>query len=128
VVCLKKSVTKSALYVACSRATTLSGLFFDGDFTPPIKPQHDAVELELTRLLSMELTLDADEHLVVSHLLSPGDYGKRVKVGAKVSQKQENDIWDHRAEHEKNPSLRTPIETGQSTNQSVKKRCYGISS
>jgi hypothetical protein len=50
VVCLKKSVTRSALYVACSRATTVSGLFFDGDFTPPMKPQYDAVELELSRL------------------------------------------------------------------------------
>jgi hypothetical protein len=138
VVCLKKSVIRSALYVACSRATTLSGLFFEGDFTPPIKLQHDAVELELSRLLSVELKLDADEHSIESHLLSPRDYGKLVKFN-QVAQRQANDIFDHPTtplqisdvhscvpdhyrtcgEHENNSFLLTSKETCQSTDKLV---------
>ncbi|CAF1490338.1 unnamed protein product, partial [Rotaria sordida] len=44
VVNLKKGMTRSELYVACSRATKASGLYLIGDFVPPKPPErNDAV-------------------------------------------------------------------------------------
>ena len=46
VVNLKKGMTRSELYVACSRATKASGLYLIGDFVPPKPPErNDAVTL-----------------------------------------------------------------------------------
>ena len=46
VVNLKKGMTRSELYVACSRATKASGLYLIGDFFPPKPPEHnDAVTM-----------------------------------------------------------------------------------
>ncbi|CAF0843236.1 unnamed protein product [Adineta ricciae] len=41
VVNLKKGMTRSELYVACSRATKASGLYLIGDFVPPKPPEHN---------------------------------------------------------------------------------------
>ena len=48
---LKRRITRAALYVACSRATTASGLFIVGSFVP-LKPfaGEDPVNVELNRL------------------------------------------------------------------------------
>ncbi|CAF2898225.1 unnamed protein product, partial [Rotaria sp. Silwood2] len=46
VVNLKKGMTRSELYVACSRATKASGLYLIGDLVPPKPPEHnDAVAM-----------------------------------------------------------------------------------
>ncbi|CAF1095355.1 unnamed protein product [Rotaria sp. Silwood1] len=46
VVNLKKGMTRSELYVACSRATKASGLYLIGDFVPPKPPErNDAVTM-----------------------------------------------------------------------------------
>ena len=46
VVNLKKGMTRSELYVACSRATKASGLYLIGDFVPPKPPErNDAVAM-----------------------------------------------------------------------------------
>lgn len=48
---LKKAVPRNSLYVACSRATSLDGLFIFGTFIPPKKPSEtDAVLNELRDL------------------------------------------------------------------------------
>jgi nucleoside-triphosphatase THEP1 len=49
VVKLKKCLPRDQLYVACSRSTTLDGLFLDGAFEPP-PPPPEYVLLELARL------------------------------------------------------------------------------
>ncbi|CAF1542519.1 unnamed protein product, partial [Rotaria sp. Silwood1] len=41
VVNLKKGMTRSELYVACSRATKASGLYLIGDFVPPKPPERN---------------------------------------------------------------------------------------
>ena len=46
VVNLKKGITRSELYVACSRATKAAGLYLIGDFVPPKPPErNDAVTM-----------------------------------------------------------------------------------
>ena len=46
VVNLKKGMTRSELYVACSRATKANGLYLIGDFVPPKPPErNDAVAM-----------------------------------------------------------------------------------
>ncbi|CAF1307832.1 unnamed protein product [Rotaria sordida] len=46
VVNLKKGMTRSELYVSCSRATKSSGLYLIGDFVPPKPPErNDAVSM-----------------------------------------------------------------------------------
>ncbi|CAF4032542.1 unnamed protein product [Rotaria sp. Silwood2] len=46
VVNLKKGMTRSELYVACSRATKATGLYLIGDFVPPKPPErNDAVAM-----------------------------------------------------------------------------------
>ncbi|CAF1553110.1 unnamed protein product, partial [Adineta ricciae] len=46
VINLKKGMTRSELYVACSRATKASGLYLIGDFVPPKPPErNDAVAM-----------------------------------------------------------------------------------
>ncbi|CAF4785616.1 unnamed protein product, partial [Rotaria sp. Silwood2] len=41
VVNLKKGMTRSELYVACSRATKATGLYLIGDFVPPKPPERN---------------------------------------------------------------------------------------
>jgi hypothetical protein len=48
---LTRKLTRESLYVACSRATSLQGLFVDGAFEPPASPgPRDLVSLEMARL------------------------------------------------------------------------------
>jgi nucleoside-triphosphatase THEP1 len=49
VVKIQKKLPRDQLYVACSRSTSLEGLYFDGNFEPP-GPPPDFVLLELARL------------------------------------------------------------------------------
>jgi hypothetical protein len=52
----KKKMTREELYVACSRATSLNGLFIKGKFMPPSAPAPDnPVTLEMERLRSIPL-------------------------------------------------------------------------
>jgi hypothetical protein len=47
----KKKITREELYVACSRATSLNGLFINGNFVPPATPAPDnPVTLEMEKL------------------------------------------------------------------------------
>jgi hypothetical protein len=51
VIHLKKGITRSALYVACSRAKTSDGLFLIGEFIAKnIPPENERVTKEITRL------------------------------------------------------------------------------
>lgn len=53
------SLTRPELYVACSRATSLKGLFIDGDFIPPSPPHGiDLVGDEMRRLRETPLALE----------------------------------------------------------------------
>jgi len=46
-----RKLTRELLYVACSRATSLAGLYIDGEFEPPNPPpEDDPVSQEMTRL------------------------------------------------------------------------------
>lgn len=48
---LSRRLTREQLYVACSRASSLEGLFLDGIFVPPAPPgPSDPVTLEMERL------------------------------------------------------------------------------
>jgi hypothetical protein len=48
---LSRKMTRESLYVACSRATSLKGLFIDGTFEPPAAPSiRDLVSAEMIRL------------------------------------------------------------------------------
>jgi len=50
----RRKLSRELLYVACSRATSLKGLFIDGTFEPPVKPSfNDPVTLEMERLRSI---------------------------------------------------------------------------
>ncbi|SAM00102.1 hypothetical protein [Absidia glauca] len=54
---LSGGVSRALLYVACSRATTLSGLFIVGTFSPPRpRPNNDPLELEKQRQQTVTLT------------------------------------------------------------------------
>ncbi len=54
-----RSLTRPELYVACSRATSLNGLFIDGEFIPPSPPQEvDLVGDEMKRLRQSPLSLE----------------------------------------------------------------------
>lgn len=47
----RRKLTRQELYVACSRATGINGLFIDGTFVPPEAPlDDDAVTIELARI------------------------------------------------------------------------------
>ncbi len=49
----RQRLTRQELYVACSRATGINGLFIDGKFVPPQAPaDDDSVTVELARLQS----------------------------------------------------------------------------
>jgi hypothetical protein len=51
---LTRKLTRESLYVACSRATSLDGLFIEGEFVPPTAPSfNDPVSLEISRLRQM---------------------------------------------------------------------------
>ncbi|CAF1027593.1 unnamed protein product [Rotaria sp. Silwood1] len=53
VVNLKKGMTRSELYVSCSRATKSSGLYLIGDFVPPKPPEpNDAVAMMFKNMRS----------------------------------------------------------------------------
>ena len=53
VVNLKKGMTRSEIYVACSRATQASGLYLIGDFVPPKPPErNDAVAMMFKNMRS----------------------------------------------------------------------------
>ncbi|XP_046974744.1 uncharacterized protein LOC124541014 [Vanessa cardui] len=71
VVHLSRNVKRSMLYVACSRATSASGLYLvtsDGNFNPPAKvSEKSAVHLEMMRLLENKLIPQFEV------LQSPGD-------------------------------------------------------
>jgi hypothetical protein len=110
-------VTRAALYVACSRATSLSGLFFEGEFNPPVKPMHDVVELEISRLISTELQLEADEQALMSKLLSPGSY-----ITLLPKSEVSFDVMEHynaciNSKIEEIPSLPSPIDPHQSSHE-----------
>jgi len=48
---LARKITRELLYVGCSRATSLKGLFIDGTFEPPATPpENDLVTKEMDRL------------------------------------------------------------------------------
>jgi hypothetical protein len=54
----KKKLTREELYVACSRATSLNGLYINGEFVPPVLPgPNNPVTVEMERLRSMPLEL-----------------------------------------------------------------------
>ena len=56
VVNLKKGITRSELYVACSHATKASGLFLIGDFVPPKPPEsNDAVAMMFKTMRSVRM-------------------------------------------------------------------------
>ncbi|KAF9758259.1 ATP-dependent DNA helicase PIF1, partial [Nosema granulosis] len=65
VVNLKKGMTRSELYVACSRATKASGLYLVGDFVPPKPPErNDAVAMMFKTMRSermLKFSLDFPE-------------------------------------------------------------------
>lgn len=54
-----RRLTRPELYVACSRATSLNGLFIDGEFLPPSRPQGvDMVGDEMKRLRENPLSFE----------------------------------------------------------------------
>ena len=65
VVNLKKGMTRSEIYVACSRATKASGLYLIGDFVPPKPPESkDAVAMMFKTMRSermIKFSLDFPE-------------------------------------------------------------------
>jgi hypothetical protein len=65
VVNLKKGLTRSELYVACSRATKAGGLYLIGDFIPPKPPErNDAVAMMFKTMRSermLKLSLEFPE-------------------------------------------------------------------
>lgn len=55
---LSSSISRDKLYVACSRATSVNGLYIKGSFVPPTKPpSNDPVTIELERLKQNPLQL-----------------------------------------------------------------------
>jgi hypothetical protein len=59
---VEKGLTRQALYVACSRARTLSGLYIEGKFVPPTCHKDDPIELEMLRLAERSVNLKAFEN------------------------------------------------------------------
>ena len=57
VVNLKKGITRSELYVACSRATKANGLYLIGDFVPPKPPEHNDAVTMMFKTMRSERTL-----------------------------------------------------------------------
>ncbi|CAF1312801.1 unnamed protein product [Rotaria sp. Silwood1] len=56
VVNLKKGMTRTELYVACSRATKATGLYLIGDFVPPKPPErNDAVAMMFNTMRSEQM-------------------------------------------------------------------------
>jgi hypothetical protein len=65
---LSRKLTRESLYVACSRATSISGLFIDGEFNPPVAPgPSDPVSCEMGRLRNMPF------HFTMKFLQDYGD-------------------------------------------------------
>jgi len=61
---------RASIYVACSRATTASGLFIIGNFNPPKPPQeNDKVKTQLENLRTAKLLRTHYDHLVSSSAL-----------------------------------------------------------
>lgn len=59
VVSVKKALQRDQLYVACSRATSLAGLYIDGDFQPPKRPgddDHVSAEMDILRAHTVSLS------------------------------------------------------------------------
>jgi hypothetical protein len=54
---MEKGLTRQALYVACSRARTLSGLYIEGKFVAPTCQKDDPIELEMQRLAERKADL-----------------------------------------------------------------------
>jgi hypothetical protein len=59
---VEKGLTRQALYVACSRARTLSGLYIEGRFVPPTCHKDDPIELEMLRLAENSVNLKVFEN------------------------------------------------------------------
>jgi len=50
-------LSRSALYVGCSRARTLSGLYLEGSFKAPSCSDNDPIEVEMSKVESRMITL-----------------------------------------------------------------------
>jgi hypothetical protein len=59
---VEKGLTRQALYVACSRARTLSGLYIEGRFVPPTCLKDDPIELEMQRLAERSVKMEVVEN------------------------------------------------------------------
>jgi hypothetical protein len=77
---MEKGLTRQALYVACSRARTLSGLYIEGRFVPPTCHKDDQIELEMQRLAERRVDLKVFEnpkHFILHCLDSTDDTRRR---------------------------------------------------
>jgi hypothetical protein len=73
---VEKGVTRQALYVACSRARTLSGLYIEGKFVAPTCQKDDPIELEMQRLAERRVdlkVLENPKHFILHSLDSNND-------------------------------------------------------
>jgi hypothetical protein len=59
---MEKGLTRQALYVACSRARTLTGLYIEGKFVAPTCQKDDPIELEMQRLAERKVDLKVFEN------------------------------------------------------------------
>jgi len=51
-----EGLSRSALYVGCSRARTLGGLYLEGEFKAPTCLENDPVEVEMSKVQARKLT------------------------------------------------------------------------
>jgi len=64
-----EGLSRQALYVGCSRARTLKGLFLEGEFKPPECSATDPIELEMKNIKSRELQFNENPDAINQILL-----------------------------------------------------------
>jgi hypothetical protein len=71
---VEKGVCRQALYVGCSRARTLSGLYIEGKFKAPRCSDDDPVEAEMKKISQRKLILEGLEN-PKEYILNETSYG-----------------------------------------------------
>jgi len=64
-----EGLSRQALYVGCSRARTLKGLFLEGEFKPPECSATDPIELEMKNIKSRQLQFNENPDAINQILL-----------------------------------------------------------
>jgi hypothetical protein len=96
---VEKGLTRQALYVACSRARTLSGLYIEGRFVPPTCHKDDPIELEMLRLAERSVNLKAFENpkRFILHTFDSADGGITIDANQlcvkSVSENSKPSVW-----------------------------------